>query len=128
MKIIYITLGLICLVLASIGVVLPILPTTPFLLVSAFCFARGSQRLNNWFIQTKLYKKHLESFTNEKSMSLSTKMFILLFASIMMLLAFYFMSNIYGRITIIIVISLKYYYFIYKIDTKRKNTDVNQKN
>ncbi|MBR4587551.1 MAG: YbaN family protein [Lachnospiraceae bacterium] len=51
----------ICLALGTVGVVLPILPTTPFFLVTAYCFARSSEKLNNWFKGTKLYKKHLDS-------------------------------------------------------------------
>ena len=47
-KYIYITIGLIAFVLGSIGVIIPILPTTPFLLLASFCFARGSDKFNNW--------------------------------------------------------------------------------
>ena len=46
MRILYIVLGCLSLGLGAVGAVLPILPTTPFLMAAAFCFARGSQRLN----------------------------------------------------------------------------------
>ena len=58
----WIALGFIALALGAIGVPLPLLPTTPFLLLAAFCFAKGSERLNHWFKSTRLYKNHLESF------------------------------------------------------------------
>lgn len=57
MKYIYLTIGIICFALGAIGAVLPILPTTPFLLVSAYCFAKSSKRVHDWFISTSLYKK-----------------------------------------------------------------------
>lgn len=48
-------LGLFCVALAMIGVVLPLLPTVPFLLLAAFFFARSSSRLHNWLITHRLF-------------------------------------------------------------------------
>lgn len=59
MKYIYFVLGLLCVVIGGIGVVLPILPTAPFLLVAAFCFARSSERFYQWLVHTSMYQKHL---------------------------------------------------------------------
>ena len=50
MRIVWLLLGLICVALAIIGVVLPLLPTVPFLLLAAFCFARSSERLHYWLL------------------------------------------------------------------------------
>ncbi|MBM6860737.1 YbaN family protein, partial [Clostridium saudiense] len=83
-KYIYITVGLIAFVLGSIGVALPVLPTTPFFLLASFCFARGSERFNTWFTNTKLYKKHLESFVKERAMTLKQKISLLAFANFML--------------------------------------------
>ena len=92
-KILFIVIGSICLALGTIGVILPILPTTPFYLVTAYCFARSSQRLNDWFKSTKLYKKHLESFVGKKGMLASTKACILTTVTILMAVGFFFMSR-----------------------------------
>lgn len=58
-KIIYTIIGCLSLALGSVGAVLPILPTVPFLMLSALCFAKSSEKLNAWFKQTKIYKNNL---------------------------------------------------------------------
>ena len=117
MKILYIALGFIFFALGAVGAFIPVLPTTPFLLAASFFFAKGSQRFNRWFLSTKLYKNHLESFVATRSMTLKTKICLLAFASTMLLIAFFMMSNIYGRIFILCLIAFKYYYFIFRIKT-----------
>ena len=59
-KILYVILGCIGVGLGAVGAVLPLLPSFPFLLLAAFCFARSSEKLNNWFINTRLYKENLD--------------------------------------------------------------------
>lgn len=66
MRILYIVLGFISLGLGLIGVVLPILPTTPFLLLSALLFSRSSRRFHNWLIETNLYKKYINEMVIER--------------------------------------------------------------
>ena len=56
MKLIWAMLGLLAMALAIIGVVLPLLPTVPFLLLAAFCFARSSQKLHRWLISHKTFR------------------------------------------------------------------------
>lgn len=116
-KYLYITVGLISLVLGSIGVVLPVLPTTPFLLLSSYCFAKGSERFNNWFINTKLYKNNLESFVEKREMTLKQKTCILAFADFMMMFPLIILDNIHIKIFLVVLICYKFYYFIFKIKT-----------
>lgn len=120
MKLIYIILGFLFFALGAIGVVLPVLPTSPFLLVAGFFFAKGSKRFNDWFLNTGLYKKHLDSFVKERAMTLRTKITILSFASAMLILAFCLVDVIYARVTIIAVMIFKYYYFTFRIKTIRE--------
>lgn len=50
MRILWIFLGLLCLAIGVVGIVVPLLPTVPLILLAAFCFARSSERLHSWLI------------------------------------------------------------------------------
>ena len=110
-------LGFLFMGLGAIGVFLPILPTTPFLLLASYFFVKSSDRFNSWYKNTKLYKNHLETFEREKSMTLKTKVFILGFASIMLLVPLIKIDILPMRILIGLLYIIKYYYFIFKIKT-----------
>lgn len=116
-KILYVILGLISVVLGAIGVLLPILPTTPFLLLALFCFARGSERWNNWFIGTALYKNYLEDFVQKRAMTVKQKVGILLFADVMIAFPLLLIDNLVMRLLLIMLIITKYCYFIFAIKT-----------
>lgn len=116
-KYMYITVGLIAFAIGAIGVILPVLPTTPFLLIASFCFARGSERFNNWFVGTKIYRKHLESFVKEKAMTLKQKVFTLAFANFMIAFPLIIIDNLMVKGFIVLVILFKFYYFVFRIKT-----------
>lgn len=120
MKYIYFTLGLVFMAVGMVGVVLPVLPTTPFLLLAMFFFTKSSSKAKVWFEGTKLYQNHLEDFVTKRAMTLKTKVMLLSFASAMLLIAFLMMNNIYGRITIVLLVIFKYYYFTVHVETIRE--------
>lgn len=112
-KIVYLIIGCICLGLGTVGVFLPILPTTPFYLVTAYCFARSSTRLETWFKGTGLYKKHLESFVEKKGMKVSTKTGILISVTLLMGAGFFLMARKGIMIPCIILAVVWVAHFIY---------------
>lgn len=72
-KMIYMLLGCLSVGLGAIGAVIPVLPTFPFLMLAAYCFARSSRKLNIWFKSTKLYQDNLADFAAGKGMTRKTK-------------------------------------------------------
>lgn len=116
-KTMFIIIGLISFILGFIGVMLPVLPTTPFLLLSSFCFAKGSDRFDKWFKSTKLYKIHLKDFTENRSMTIKQKIYLLVFSDIMIAFPLVILNNIYIKLFLILIVIFKYYYFIFKIKT-----------
>lgn len=86
--------GFLFFALGMVGVVLPILPTTPFILVAAFCFARSSDRLNSWFKGTKVYKMVLEGYMTKRSMTLRAKLTILVPVTVLLAVGFAMMGSV----------------------------------
>ena len=116
-KYIYIIVGLLSLVFGAIGIVIPVLPTTPLLLLASYCFAKGSDRFNNWFIGTKIYKNHLKSFVEDKTMTLKEKISIVSFAYSMLLITLFTVDKLIVRIVIPTCMLIIFYYFKFVIKT-----------
>ena len=84
-------LGFIGFGIGAVGVVLPMLPAFPFLLLAAFCFGKSSERLHKWFIGTKLYKNNLESYVKGQGMTLYTKIKVMITVTLLMAFGFFMM-------------------------------------
>ena len=122
-RITFVVLGCVSLALAVIGVVLPILPTVPFLALAAFCFAKSSDRLNNWLINTKFYQNNLADFKAGKGMTVKTKVRILVTVTLVMaigLIAMLMKGIIVGSIILSVVWLGHIYYFGFKVKTREE--------
>lgn len=115
-KILYIMIGCISLGLGIIGVILPILPTVPFVLLAAFCFAKSSEKLEDWFKNTKLYKEN-----NMKSgMTKRAKIRIMCSVTLLMSIGFIMMGLkdiVVGNIVLLIVWIFHMVYFTLGVKT-----------
>ena len=120
-RIIFLVVGCISLGLGCIGIILPILPTVPFFLVTVFCFANSSQKLHDWFIGTSMYKKHLESFVKKKGMTVKTKATIITSVTLLMGLGFCMMFCVpVGQIILAVVWVCHMVYFLFGVKTIKK--------
>ena len=117
-KVLYVILGCIGVGMGAVGAVLPLLPSFPFLLLAAFCFARSSEKLNNWFINTRLYKENLESYVQGKGMTRKTKIKIMVTVTILMSIGFIMMHAVpVGRIVLGCVWVFHILYFCLDVKT-----------
>lgn len=69
MKLLLNLIGALAVVLAVLGVFLPLLPTTPFLLLASACFLRGSPRLHRWLHENPVFGRHLADFESGRGVS-----------------------------------------------------------
>ena len=115
-KILYIIIGCISLGLGIIGVIVPILPTVPFVLLAAFCFAKSSERLDGWFRNTKLYKEN----NMKNSMTKQAKIRIMCSVTLLMSIGFIMMGLkgiVVGNIALLIVWIFHMAYFTFGVKT-----------
>lgn len=66
-------LGLCSLILGLLGVILPILPTTPFILLAAYFFSKGDNRLHSWLLENKLFGPMIHNWEKHKVIQLKAK-------------------------------------------------------
>lgn len=94
MRILLIVLGSLCVVLAGLGVLLPGLPATPFLLLASFAFARSSKKMHDWLINNKVFGPILSDFLDRKGIRLHIKIISLIMMWGMMLVSvLFFIEN-----------------------------------
>ncbi|MCG7628291.1 YbaN family protein [Epibacterium sp. MM17-32] len=73
MKIIYLCLGLFCVLMAMVGIALPLLPTVPFLLLAAFFFARSSDRLHDWLLSHATFGPMISDWNEHGAIRIGAK-------------------------------------------------------
>ena len=89
----WITIGAISFVLGTAGIVLPLLPTVPFYMLTVFALARGSERFHRMFMESKFNCLYLEPFNREKALTLRHKLTIMAGVTVIMGTGAYFMSH-----------------------------------
>lgn len=120
-SILFFLLGAISLLIGIAGTVLPVLPGGPFYLFAAFCFAKSSKSIENWFKSTSLYEKYVEAFLQKKGMTLKEKIRINLIADFFIVISVFYVDILLVKILLVVLALYKHYYFIKKIKTIDRN-------
>lgn len=114
-----VALAFVCVGLGAIGIAVPILPTTPLFIAAACLFAKGSERFHKWFLNTKLYKKYIESAVKDGTMEKKAKRNMMITLAIVFGLGIFF-SPALAKIIIFIVAAIHFYVLIFRIKTVEK--------
>ncbi len=97
-KVLFATGGLISLGLGTLGIVMPLLPTTPFLLLSSYCFIRSSKRLHDWLINHRIFGEYIYNYVTHKAIKLETKILLIVLLWLSLTLSWLSINNIYVRV------------------------------
>ena len=74
-----ITIGTICVGIGLIGIFIPLLPTTPFLLLAAACYLRSSPRFHSWLMNNRFFGTYIRNYTEGRGIQLKVKLFTIAF-------------------------------------------------
>ena len=107
----YLLVGLIAFVLGFIGIFLPLLPTTPLFLLTSFCLLKSSEKLNEKFMQTKMYEKYVKSFVEKGGMTLKAKLTLTIPVSLLLLFMFITIKSPIMRVVIVVMWVTKVVFF-----------------
>ena len=116
MKYLLIILGSISLVLGVIGIFLPLLPTTPFLLLAAALYVRSSENLYQWLIHQKYLGTYIRNFREHKAIPLRAKIIsVTLVWATLLYCAIFISENIYLSIALLVLaIAISWHILSYK--------------
>ena len=102
-KKIYIFVGFLAVILGIIGVILPDIPTVPFLLVALFCFERSSKKYHDMILNNKYFGKVLRDYYEGRGLTISVKIKAVLFLSCGMGFSVYRVHNLHLRIILVLI-------------------------
>ena len=119
-KAIFTVAGTISLGLGAVGMFLPILPTTPFLLLSAACYYKGSERMHRWLLNNKLFGSYIRNYKEGKGISQAGKAFTIFLLWTAISFSALFMVNNYIVQIVLFAIAIAVTIHIIALPTFRK--------
>ena len=102
-KKIYIFVGFLAVILGIIGVILPGIPTVPFLLVALFCFERSSKKYHDMILNNKYFGKVLRDYYEGRGLTTSVKIKAILFLTCGIAFSFYRVQHLHLRIMLAVI-------------------------
>ncbi|GEN88949.1 YbaN family protein [Oceanobacillus sp. FSL W8-0428] len=120
-KAILVSCGSLSLGLGIIGIILPLLPTTPFLLLSAACYAKSSERLYNWLLENKYFGSYIKNYRAGKGIPLKVKITAVSVLWLSLSFTIFFVIPLVAVKLLLAVIGSYFTWFILKQKTLKKH-------
>ena len=119
-KVLWVIAGSVFVVLGAFGVILPGLPTTPFLILAAACYIRSSQRLYDWLIANKTFGPYLRDYREGKGIPKRAKKIALVMMTIFVGYAVLFaLDDLFVRIVVLILGMIGFFYVAYRVPSAK---------
>jgi len=112
--------GTICVVIGVIGIFIPILPTTPFLLLAAACYLRSSQKFHSWLMNNRLFGTYIRNYTEGRGIPIKVKLFTIVLLWVTIGISIWVAANLIVT-TILLIIAAGVTLHIVFIRAKRKS-------
>jgi len=124
-KIILSTCGLLALLLGLLGAVLPLLPSTPFLLLAALCFYHGSTRLHNWIESLPWVGTQLILWREQRTVTVTVKRFALIYLWVVISASsIFYLTDTFHRL-LLITLAIGVTLYLLRLKTLPKKTGDN---
>ena len=120
-KIIYIVLGSLLVVLGTIGIFVPLLPTTIFLILASYFFMKGSPKLNDKLLSNKYLGKYIKDYKENKGLSRKSKISSITFLWLSIFISMYFVRD--NAIILVLLLLIAIGVTIHIVSLKNLQTD-----
>jgi uncharacterized membrane protein YbaN (DUF454 family) len=117
----FVILGTIFLIIGGIGIIIPVLPTTPFLLLAAACYIRGSKRIHHWMINNRIFGEFIRNYMERRGLKTRQKAFTITFLWLTITLSIYYIIEDFLLRILLVLIALAVSVHILMLPTLKQN-------
>lgn len=117
-RLFFFSLGVTLFGVGAVGVIVPVLPTTPFVLASFFCFGKSSKKAERWVSNNRYFGSYIENYKTKQGVPLDIKIKSVVFLWIMLILSFIFFFNQFYMFILLSIVGMAVTAHILLLKTK----------
>jgi uncharacterized membrane protein YbaN (DUF454 family) len=102
----FVILGILLVGIGILGIFLPLLPTTIFLILASACFIKGSPRMNQWLKNNKVLGRYVRNYQDKSGLTVKTKIYTIIFLWISISISAFFLTNEFAVQIILFLIAV----------------------